>query len=95
MAHAHFYASRYDEAVSWAKKSLRGLPVNHSGLHITAASSAFAGHDKEAKRLVVQLLEIDPALRISNLVQNVPGPFRQPEHLAKYVDALRMAGLPE
>jgi TolB-like protein/Tfp pilus assembly protein PilF len=94
MAKAHFFAGRNDEALSWARMALRGLPVNHSGLRIAAARCALAGRDAEAKRLVARLLEIDPVLRISNL-QNVLGPYRQPEHLVKYVQALRKAGLPE
>jgi TolB-like protein len=107
-AHAHFFAGRYDEAVSWAKMALReqgdawpgstpvhpGRPDSHVALRIAAASCALAGRDEEAKRLVARLLEIDPLLRISNL-KNVLGPYRQPEHVAKYVDALRKAGLPE
>jgi adenylate cyclase len=94
IAHAHFFAGRCDEAVSWAKMALRELPDSHAALRIGAASCALAGRDEEAKRLVARLLEIDPARRVSNL-QNVLGPYRQPEHLAKYVDALRKAGLPE
>jgi hypothetical protein len=74
--------------------ALRELPDGHSALRTAAASCALAGRDEEAKRLVARLLEIDPVLRISNL-QNVLGPYRQPEHVAKYVDALRKAGLPE
>jgi TolB-like protein/Tfp pilus assembly protein PilF len=94
MAHAHFFAGRYDEALSWAKMALRELPVSHTALRIAAASCALAGRDEEAKRLIVRLLEIDPALRLSNF-QNVLGPYRHPEHPAKYADALRKAGLPE
>jgi hypothetical protein len=89
-----FFAGLYGEAVSWAKMALRGLPVSHSGLRIAAASCALAGRDEEAKTLMARLLETDPALRISSL-QNVLGPYRQPEPLAKYADALRKAGLPE
>src|SRR5262245_55657203 len=94
MAHGHFFAGRCDEALSWAKMALRGLPASHTALRICAASCALAGRDEEAKRMMARLLEIDPALRISNF-QNVLGPYRQPEHLAKYKDALRKAGLPE
>ena len=93
-AHAHFFAGRYDEAVSWAKMALRELPDSHPALRIAAASCALTGRDEEAKKLTARLLEIDPALRISNF-QNVLGPYRQPEHPAKYADALRRAGLPE
>ena len=94
MAHAHFYAGRYEEAITWAKMALRELPDGYAALRIAAASGALAGRDEEAKRLIARLLEIDPALRASNL-QNVLGPYRHPEHPAKYADALRKAGLPE
>jgi len=94
MAHAHFFAGRHDEAVSWAKMALRELPDSHGGLRIAAASCALAGRDDEAQMLTARLLEIDPALRASKL-QKVLGPYRQPEHPAKYADAFRKAGLPE
>ena len=94
-AHAHFFAGRYDEALTWAKMALRELPDSHGALRIGAASCALAGRDEETKRLMARLLEIDPALRISSLLQNVLGPYRHPEHPAKYADALRKAGLPE
>jgi tetratricopeptide (TPR) repeat protein len=94
VAHAHFFGGRYDEALAWAKKALRELPVSHGALRVAAASCALAGRDEEAKSLMARLLEIDPALRVSNL-QNVLGPYRHPEHPAKYADALRKAGLPE
>jgi tetratricopeptide (TPR) repeat protein len=93
-AHAHFFAGRYDEALAWAKMALREVPDSHPALRIGAATCALAGRDEEAKRLIVRLLEIDPALRISNF-ENVLGPYRHSEHPAKYADALRRAGLPE
>jgi TolB-like protein/class 3 adenylate cyclase/Tfp pilus assembly protein PilF len=94
-AYAHFFADRYDEAITWAKMALRELPDSHGGLRIAAASCALAGRDEEAKRLMARLLEIDPALGISKFVQNIRGPYRQREHAAKFTDALRKAGLPE
>jgi TolB-like protein/Tfp pilus assembly protein PilF len=94
IAHAHFFAGRYDEALTWAKMALRGLPNGHGSLRIASASCALAGRAEEAKILTARLLEIDPVLRMSNL-KNVLGPYRQLEYLAKYADALRKAGLPE
>jgi tetratricopeptide (TPR) repeat protein len=93
--HAHFFAGRYDQALSWAKTALRELPGNPAALRIAAASCALAGRDEEAEKLTARLLEIDPMLRISRFIKHVLGPYRQPEHAAKYVDALRRAGLPE
>src|SRR5262245_42535921 len=92
--HAHFLAGRHGDALASAKIALREQPDSHAPLRIAAASSALAGRDEEAKRLMARLLEIDTALRISNL-QNVLGPYRQSAHPAKYADALRKAGLPE
>jgi TolB-like protein/class 3 adenylate cyclase/Tfp pilus assembly protein PilF len=95
MAHAHFFAGRYDDALAWAKMALREHPViSHPALRVAAASCALAGRDEEAKRLMARLLEIDPVLRTSNL-QYVLAPYRQPEYTAKYAEALRKAGLPE
>jgi len=95
MAHAHFFAGRYDDAVIWAKMALREVPDTHAALRVAAASCALAGRDEEAKRLTARLLEIDPAVQISKVLQDVLGPYRHPEHPAKYADALRRAGLPE
>jgi tetratricopeptide (TPR) repeat protein len=94
IAYAHFFAGRYDEALTWAKTALREVPDSNGALGIGVASCALAGHAEEAKRLMARLLEMDPALRISTL-KNPLGPFRQPEHPAKYADALRKAGMPE
>ena len=95
IAHAHFFAGRYDAALAWAKVALRGWPDGQSLLRVAAASSALAGRDKEAKRLIARLLEINPSLQVSWLFENLMGPHGRPEYWAKYVDGLRKAGLPE
>jgi hypothetical protein len=91
-AHAHFFAGRYEEALTWAKMTLREAPNSH---RIATASCALAGRGEEAKSLMAPLLEIDPVLRISKFVQDYLGPYRQAEHPAKWADAPRKAGLPE
>jgi TolB-like protein len=93
-AHAHFFAGRYDEALAWARTALRGRPDSHAALRIGAASGALAGRYDEARRLAARLHEIDPALRASTL-STVLGPYRNLEHVAKYADGLRKAGLPD
>ena len=42
---------------------------------------------------MARLRRIDPALRISNLLEAFP--IRRPEDLARFADGLRRAGLPE
>jgi adenylate cyclase len=93
MADAHFFAGRYDEASSWAAMSIREAP-RHNGLRIVAASNALAGQPELAREAMARLRQLDPTLRISNL-RNVQGPYRRPEDIARYEEAMRKAGLPE
>ena len=92
-AFAHFLAGRYDEASSWAQKALWDRPNYLTALRLAAASSALAGHLEDARQAIERLREIDPTLRVSNLNDRIP--LRRPDHLAKYAEGLRKAGLPE
>ena len=92
-ATAHFVAGRYDEAASWAEKALRDDPGSGPAARLAAVSLALAGRLEQAQKAMTHVLQIDPALRISNARDRVP-PFR-PDALATYVEGLRMAGLPE
>jgi len=91
---AHFFAGRYDDAISWAERSLRDQPNNASVMRLAAASHALAGRLAEARQMIARLYLFDPTLRLSNLADVMP-PFRRPEDRAKYVEGLRTAGLPE
>ena len=93
-ANAHFFAGRYDEASSWAAMALREWPDFQTALRIAAASYALAGRLEEAKNVRERLQKLDPALRISNLEDEL-GPYDRPEDIALYVAGLRAAGLPD
>jgi adenylate cyclase len=92
-ASAHFFAGRYDEASSWAEKALRENP-NQQALRVAAASHALAGRLEEAQKAIARMRPLDPDLRISNLKNRIPT-LRRPEDLARYVEGLRKAGVPE
>jgi len=65
IAQAHFFAGRYDEALTWAKRALRGLPDCHIALRIAAASCALAGRDEDGDEhvaVVEGVFEIRQAL---------------------------------
>jgi adenylate cyclase len=94
MAHAHFFAGRYEEASSWAAMALRELPDFHDALRISAASNALAGRLKEAREATERLRQLDPDLRISKLGE-LQGPYRHSGDVALYENALRKSGLPE
>jgi TolB-like protein/Tfp pilus assembly protein PilF len=90
---AHFYAGRYDEAVSWAEGTLRPQPNYVPALRVAAASNAQAGRLEKAQKLMARLRQLDPVLRISNLADIMP--LRRREDFARYEEGLRKAGLPE
>jgi TolB-like protein/DNA-binding SARP family transcriptional activator/Tfp pilus assembly protein PilF len=93
-AHAHFFAGRYDEASAWAARALREWPDFQTALRIAAASYALAGRLEEAKDVRERLQKLDPKLRLSNLVDEL-GPYARREDVARYMDGLRIAGLPD
>ena len=92
VAYAQFLAGEYEKASSAARVALRDQTWL-GGFRVLAASKALAGQLEEAREAIDHLLQLDPALRISNLKDRI-SPLR-PEDFAKYADALRMAGLPE
>jgi tetratricopeptide (TPR) repeat protein len=93
MACAHFLASRYGPASSWAEKSMRENPNFLLALCISAASHALAGRLEQAQRGLARALECGPDLHASNLRDLAP--FRRAEDLATFAKGLRKAGLPE
>jgi tetratricopeptide (TPR) repeat protein len=93
IAFAHFLTGRYDEASSWAEKTLWAQTNYITPICIAAASSALAGRLAEAQKAMARLRELDPAMRITNVEDWCP--LRRPEDLARLKDGLRKAGLPE
>jgi adenylate cyclase len=90
---AHCIAGRYDEASSWANKTIQQMPNRASAIRLLAASSALGGRLEEAQKLMARARQIDPAYRVSDVKAYIP--FRRPEDLARYEEGLRKAGLPE
>jgi TolB-like protein/tetratricopeptide (TPR) repeat protein len=93
LAHAHFFAGRYDDALSWAQKAIQGRPNWRAGMRIVAAAAALGGRLKEAQQAMARVRENDPTWRLSH-VRKIRS-FRRPEDLARLEEGLRKAGLPE
>ena len=90
---AQVCAGRYDEATAWAERALREQPNIAPSLRAAATSHALAGRIVEAEKFMARLRQIDPGLRLSNIEEVLP-PFRRSDDRARFVDGLRMAGLP-
>lgn len=93
-ADAYLFAGQYDQAASWAEKALRGGARNPSALRAATASFALAGRLEEARKVAARFLEVFPEARISR-PQYYLHYLRRPEDRARYVEGLRLAGLPE
>jgi TolB-like protein len=91
MSQALFLAGRYAEALSWAEAAVRGHPGYGFASGFVAASAALAGRPEVAEKAVARLRHLQ--LRIADLMEMFP--LRQPEHRAKWLEGLRIAGVPE
>ena len=89
---SHFFAGRYDEALSWAQKTLRHNPNYAAAIIMAAVSAAKAGRDDEVRKAVGRLLQIDASTGISNFAHMWP--LRRPEDLAAFDSGLHLTGLP-
>ena len=87
------FAGRYEDATSWAESGLRERPNWAAAARIVAASHALAGRPEQAQKAMKRVRQFEPDLRVSHLKDRVP--LRRPEHLARYEEGLRKAGLPE
>ena len=90
---AHFFAGRYDEALSFAQKTLRHNPNYVAAIIMAAVSAAKSGRDDEVRKAIARLHELDPAAGISNFARMWP--LRRAEDLAAFDSGLHLTGLPE
>jgi TolB-like protein/class 3 adenylate cyclase/tetratricopeptide (TPR) repeat protein len=93
LSHAHFFAGRYTDALSWAEMAIREKPEFLLPHYITAASNALAGRIADARRAMGRARQLDPSLRMSNV--QFLFPLKRPEDHARLAEGLRLAGLPE
>ncbi len=90
---AEFGAANYDEAVEWANLTIEALPEFPGVWRYLAASLAFLGRNQEAAAAVRQLLSVLPHDNL-HLVESV-FPSNRAERHERFVEGLRLAGLPE
>jgi TolB-like protein len=93
MAHAYFKQERFDEAVSAARKAVSQNPRYSIAFRLLAASLAKAGQMKEAAEAMREVLNIEPKLTVTRLCERAM--VHNEAFFSEFLDALRLAGLPE
>ena len=91
-AMAHLMAGRTGDAMSWAEKASIHKCDHAFPISILAAVFARAKRGEEASSAMRHLRRLEPALRLSHLGEWLP--FRRPQDLENFTDALCEAGLP-
>jgi len=93
IACAHFAARRFDLASRTATEAMLEEPNNFMASIAAAAAGAMMDNLDRARSALLRARELDPHLSIQKIKDRLP--YRQPELLALWEDALRKAGLPE
>jgi tetratricopeptide (TPR) repeat protein len=93
VAAAQFLAGQYKDAAFTSESALQQHPDDQPLLRMAAASYALAGRMIDAQRALTRVCHLDPGLRLSKVAELAP--CRRPDHVSRYVDAMRQAGLPE
>jgi len=92
---ALFHLGRNDEAAMWATRALADAPDYLPGIAIAAGIAGVAGDSQPARAHIDHILRIYPGLRLYNVRQILFPAQRKQEDVDRYVEALRLAGLPE
>jgi TolB-like protein/Tfp pilus assembly protein PilF len=94
LSQAFLFQGRFEEAASCAERALVHNPRFTVALRSLAASLAKLGHQERASAVVQQLLRIEPKLTLSVWRARLRWLDKTPWGKG-YVEALRLAGLPE
>ena len=93
LGHAFHSLERYDEAIAAYRRTISRNPdFFYAHLHL-AAAYAQLGRMEEAKAEAAEALRIDPSFSVQRVAQRLP--LKDAAALARLVDGMRKAGLPE
>ena len=93
MAMAHMFQGRNEQALIWATKALARQSNWMPAMRCSAAANALAGNIDEAQKVMVRMLQLHPAFNVSYC--RYLSPYRRPQDIEKFIEGLRLAGLPE
>ncbi len=89
---ANHARARYEEAAGAARRAIRIAPNNPTFRRQLASALALQGRLDDAREALAQYLRLEPDHTIADASRI---PTRVPEHLERFLDGLRKAGLPD
>lgn len=90
---AYTFAADYERAVAVGRRAVRANPDFTNGYKPLLAALGHLGLFAEAELYRDRLLELEPAFSLQSFVETYP--FRRAEDRTRYVEGLRLAGVPE
>ena len=93
VALAHFAADRFEDAAAAAREALDQNPRFAQAKRMLAASLAMLGQRERAAKIVQEVLKTEPQLTLTRLRARLRGMDEGVWN--KWVEGLRLAGLPE
>ena len=94
IARAHLLAGRYERAIDWGERALREPPKSAHALRTLTAAYALAGNLPEAHRILAMLREVQPSFRLTTASKSIAA-YHRSDDMERFLDGLRLAGLPE
>jgi adenylate cyclase len=91
---AHYGNGTYEQAAKWGRMSLSENPLYTANHKILAAALVGMGSIEEARAVANAMMKLEPDFRISAWGRTRQ-PFRDAAIGARYMDHLRLAGLPD
>ena len=93
IAYGYFFLGDLDQSSTWSDRALQMRPDWPAALRASAMSHALAGREPLAQKAMTRLRALQPTLRLSNLHEQMF--LHRPEHMEKFIEGMRKAGLPE
>lgn len=93
LGHAYWALGRYEEAIAALKRCLTRFPTSLTSHRTLAVIFSELGRKEEARTEVAEMLRISPYASLEDQKERLP--IKDQAVLARYLDGLRKAGLPE
>jgi tetratricopeptide (TPR) repeat protein len=93
LANIDLFQGRYGDASKLTARALARQPNAMIAMRAFVTTSAHAGKLEEARKVLARMRELDPGLRICHIKEFLP--FDRPQDIERFVEGLRLAGLPE